>query len=94
MREAGKKQEKVRRVRTMTNKELEDALAEKEAKRAEEHAKVDARFDKWKEKFEGELKRRESRYLDGAVRAATDRVIKDGMADNRVDALKVLAKMV
>ena len=81
------------RVRTMTNRELEDALAEKERKRAEEHAKVDARFDKWKDKYETELRRRESRYLDGAVKAATKKVIDEGKADNRVDALKVLAKM-
>ena len=90
---AKKRRNPPRRVARMSVEELTAAYAQKEAMREAELAKVNARYDKWKIKYETELKKREQKYAEDALAGAVKRVIAEGKAANRVDALRVLAEM-
>ena len=82
---------KPRRVKRMTVAELKTAINETEEKRAAEIGKVNDRFDRWRDKYESELRRREDLYAGKALEGAVRRMIGSGQAEDRLDALQALA---
>ena len=87
------KRKKPRRTKEMSPVQLEEMIEETEAWRQAELAKVNERFDRKRQKYEDELKRREEKYADDALNGAVNRMIADGAATCRYDAMKKLAEM-
>ena len=87
----GAQQKKPRRLKRMSVAELKAALTETEEKRSAEIDKVNTRFDRWREKYEAELRRREDLYAGKALEGAVRRMIGSGRAEDRLEALQALA---